>query len=214
MNINSKLKEYIENNIFSVYEKNDQGHNLEHINYVINRSIKFANTIPNINYNIVYTVAAYHDIGHHINPKTHELISAEMMYNDNNLKKFFTDEERKIAKEAIEEHRASSNHEPRSIYGKIISTADRNNTVESCLSRSYSYNRKLHPEYNEEQIFEECHFHLNDKFGENGYAKFFFKDEEYENFLNNIRKLLSDKNGFMEMHKKYIYMLKEKGTIK
>ncbi len=212
MNINSELKEYIEKNIFPVYE-NEQAHNLEHINYVINRSIRFANTIPDINYNIVYTVAAYHDIGHHINPKTHELVSAEMMYNDNKLKEFFTDEERKIIKEAIEDHRASSNHKPRSIYGKIVSTADRNNTVEACLRRSYSYNKKLHPEYDDEQIFEDCHFHLNDKFGENGYAKFFFKDEEYEKFLTDIRTLLSDKNSFMEIHKNYINDLKAKGVI-
>ncbi len=212
MNINSELKEYIEKNIFPVYE-NEQAHNLEHINYVINRSIRFANTIPDINYNIVYTVAAYHDIGHRINPKTHELVSAEIMYNDNKLKEFFTDEERKIIKEAIEDHRASSNHEPRSIYGKIVSTADRNNTVESCLMRSYSYNKKLHPEYDDEQIFEDCHFHLNDKFGENGYAKFFFKDEEYEKFLTDIRTLLSDKNSFMEIQKNYINDLKAKGVI-
>lgn len=214
MDIKSELKEYIENNIFPVYEKNDQGHNLEHISYVINRSIRFANTIPDIDYNIVYTVAAYHDIGHHINPKTHELVSAEMMYNDNRLKEFFTDEERKIIKEAIEDHRASSNHEPRSIYGKIVSTADRNNTVEACLRRSYSYNKKLHPEYDDEQIFEDCHFHLNDKFGENGYAKFFFKDEEYEKFLTDIRTLLSDKNSFIETQKNYINDLKAKGVIK
>lgn len=213
MNIKSELKEYIENNIFPVYEKNDQGHNLEHISYVINRSIRFANTIPDINYNIVYTVAAYHDIGHHINPKTHELVSAEMMYNDNRLKEFFTDEERKIIKEAIEDHRASSNHEPRSIYGKIVSTADRNNTVEACLRRSYSYNKKLHPEYDDEQTFEDCHFHLNDKFGENGYAKFFFKDEEYEKFLTDIRTLLSDKKNFIETQKNYINDLKAKGVI-
>ena len=36
----------------------------------------------------------------------------------------------KIIKEAIEDHRASAKNEPRSIYGKIVSTADRNNTVE------------------------------------------------------------------------------------
>ena len=131
MNINKELKEYIENNIFSEYEKNDKGHNLEHIKYVINRSIKFADTIPDIDYNIVYTVAAYHDIGHHIDPKKHELISAEIMYANDKLKEFFNDEERIIIKEAIEDHRASSKHEPRSIYGKIVSTADRNNTVES-----------------------------------------------------------------------------------
>ena len=214
MKINDKLKEYIEENIFPVYEKNEPAHNIDHIKYVIGRSFKFADTIPNINYDMVYTIASYHDIGHHINPKTHELVSAEIMYNDDKLKAFFTDEERQIIKEAIEDHRASSNHEPRSIYGKIVSTADRNNTVETCLQRSYCYNKKLHPEYDDEQIFEDCHFHLNDKFGENGYAKFFFKDEEYEKFLTDIRTLLSDKDKFIETQKNYINDLKAKGKIK
>ena len=174
MEINNKLKEYIENNIFPMYNKNDQGHNLDHIRYVISRSFKFADTIPGINYGIVYTVASYHDVGHHVNPKKHELVSAKIVYDDDKLKEFFNDEEIMIIKEAIEDHRASSSHEPRSIYGKIVSSADRNNTVEVCLRRSYSYNKKLHPEYNDEQIFEDCHHHLNSKFGENGYANFFF----------------------------------------
>lgn len=214
MKINENLKEYIEENVFPEYSKNEPAHNIEHIKYVINRSFKFADTVPNINYDMVYTIAAYHDIGHHIDPKKHEIISGEIMSKDENLKKFFSVEELKIIKEAIEDHRASSNHEPRSIYGKIVSTADRNNTVEACLRRSYSYNKKLHPEYNDEQIFEDCHFHLNDKFGENGYAKFFFKDEEYENFLKDIRELLSDKNKFIETQKNYINNLKAKGIIK
>ena len=213
MDVSKKLKEYIENNIFPEYEKNDQGHNLEHIKYVINRSIKFADTVPDINYNIVYTVAAYHDIGHHIDPKKHELISAEIMYDDDKLKEFFKDKERIIIKEAIEDHRASSNHEPRSIYGKIVSTADRNNTVEACLRRSYSYNKKLHPEYDDEKIFEDCHYHLNDKFGENGYAKFYFKDEEYEKFLTDIRNILANKDRFIEIQRNYINELKNKGEI-
>lgn len=213
MKISNALEEYIQNNIFPIYNKNDQGHNLEHIKYVINRSIKFADTIPDIDYNIVYTVAAYHDIGHHIDPKKHELISAEIMYADDKLKEFFNDEERIIIKEAIEDHRASSKHEPRSIYGKIVSTADRNNTVESCLRRSYSYNKKLHPEYNDEQIFEDCHYHLNDKFGENGYAKFYFKDEEYEKFLTDIRDILANKDRFIEIQRRYINELKNNGVI-
>ena len=213
MKINENLKKYIEENVFPEYSKNEPAHNIEHIKYVISRSFKFADTVPNINYNMVYTIAAYHDIGHHIDSKRHEMISGEIMSKDENLKKFFSKEELNVIKEAIEDHRASSDHEPRSIYGKIVSTADRNNTVESCLRRSYTYNKKLHPEYNDEQIFEDCHFHLNDKFGENGYAKFFFKDEEYEKFLTDIRKLLSDKNKFIETQKNYINELKAKGVI-
>ena len=214
MKINNELKEYIESNIFPVYSKNDQGHNLDHIKYVINRSIRFANTVPDINYNIVYTVAAYHDIGHHIDPKKHEIISAQMMYNDAKLKEFFSDEERIVIKEAIEDHRASSDHEPRSIYGKIVSTADRNNTVEACLRRSYTYGKRLEPNSTDEELYERAHKHLNLKFGENGYAKFYFKDEEYEKFLSEIRALLADKNKFIETQKNYINELKSKGIIK
>ena len=213
MQINEDLKKYIEENIFPEYSKNEPAHNIEHIKYVISRSFKFADTVPNINYNMVYTIAAYHDIGHHIDPKRHEIISGEIMSKDENLKNFFSEEELIVIKEAIEDHRASSDHEPRSIYGKIVSTADRNNTVEACLRRSYTYNKKLHPEYDDEKIFEDCHFHLNDKFGENGYAKFFFKDEEYEKFLKDIRELLSDKKRFIETQKNYINELKIKGVI-
>lgn len=214
MKINNKLKQYIEENVFPEYKKNDRGHDLEHIKYVINRSIKFADTIPDINYDIVYTVASYHDIGHHINPKLHEIISAEIMYKDDNLKEYFSDEERLIIKEAIEDHRASSDHEPRSIYGKIVSTADRNNTVEACLRRSYTYGKRLEPTATDEELFERAHKHLNLKFGEDGYAKFFFKDEEYEKFLHDIRELLADKSNFIKTQRDYINELKQKGEIK
>ena len=213
MEINNELKEYIENNIFPVYQNNESAHNIEHIKYVIERSFKFAESVPDINYNIVYTVAAYHDIGHYIDPKRHEIISGEIMSKDENLKRFFSDEELKIIKEAIEDHRASSDHEPRSIYGKIVSTADRNNSVESCLRRSYTYGRRLEPNFTDEELFERAYKHLNMKFGENGYAKFFFKDEEYEQFLKDIRKLLSNKDNFINTQREYINELKKKGVI-
>lgn len=213
MEINANLKKYIEENIFPVYEKNEKAHGIEHIKYVIERSFKFAKEIPNADLNIVYTVAAFHDIGHHIDPKKHEIISAKMMYDDENLKDYFNEQERLMIKEAIEDHRASANHEPRSVYGKIVSTADRNNSVKSCLKRSYCYNKKLHPEYSDDQIFLDCHFHLQDKFGEKGYAKFFFKDESYETFLSEIRELLQDKEKFIKVQREYIEKLKEIGEI-
>lgn len=210
MEINSELKKYIENNIFPEYSKNEPSHNIEHIKYVINRSLKFANTIENINYDMVYTIAAYHDIGHHIDSKKHEIISAEIMSKDKNLEKYFSNDELKIIKEAIEDHRASAKNEPRSIYGKIVSTADRNNTVEDCFKRSYLHRKKLSPDVSEEEIFEEAYNHLNNKFGENGYAKFFFEDEEYEKFLKEIRELLKNKKLFIETQRAYINKLKGK----
>ena len=213
MEINDDLKDYIEKNIFPEYSKNEPAHNIDHIKYVINRSFKFAYTLPNINYNMVYTIAAYHDIGHHIDSKKHEIISGEIMSKDEKLKKFFSEEELKIIKEAIEDHRASAEYEPRSIYGKIVSTADRNNTVEACLRRSYTYGKKLEPDSTDEELFERAYKHLKMKFGENGYAKFFFKDEEYENFLKEIRELLLDKEKFIHTQRTYINELKNQGVI-
>ena len=56
MQINKKMRKYIEDNIFPSYVKNDQGHNLEHIKYVIDRSIKFASQVNDIDYNMVYVI--------------------------------------------------------------------------------------------------------------------------------------------------------------
>ena len=213
MKIKEDLKKYIEENIFPEYAKNDLGHNIKHIQYVIDRSFKFADTVPNVNYDIVYTVAAYHDIGHHIDSKRHEIVSGEIMSKDENLKRFFSADELKIIREAIEDHRASADHEPRSIYGKIVSTADRNNTVESCLKRSYTYGRKLNPEATDAELFDRAYEHLKIKFGENGYAKFFFKDDVYEKFLKDIRDLLSDKDNYIKTQRDYINKLKENGEL-
>jgi len=206
--INNELRKHIETKVFPEYEKNEPTHNLGHIKYVIDRSFKFAQGVPDINYDIVYVIAAYHDIGHHIDPKRHEIISAEIMQKDKKLNDFFSKDELKTIQEAIEDHRASSDHEPRSIYGKIVSTADRNNSVESCLERSYFYGRRLHPEYSDDELFDRAYEHLKLKFGENGYAKFFFKDKEYEKFLSDIRKLLSDKKKFIETQREHIKSIK------
>ena len=40
MIIDSELKIYIENNIFPKYERNEKGHQIDHINYVINRCLE------------------------------------------------------------------------------------------------------------------------------------------------------------------------------
>lgn len=86
MNINKKLQEYIEKNIYPEYDKNEKGHSIDHIKYVIKRSFELVNENGlDVNLDMVYTIAAYHDIGHHIDSKTHEIVSANIMIKDNNL---------------------------------------------------------------------------------------------------------------------------------
>ena len=198
MEINKELQKYIEENIFPVYSKNDLGHNLSHIKYVIKRSLNFARQLDEINLDMVYTIASYHDIGHHINPKEHEIVSAKILYNDENLKNFFNEDEILIMKEAVEDHRASSKTEPRSIYGKIVSSADRNTSVDSSLKRTYQYRLKNRNNLSLECIIDDSRNHLLNKFGPNGYAreKMFFIDDEYDNYLRDITFLCENKEDF------------------
>lgn len=124
--INPNLKQYIQNLIEYHYDLNDKGHRIEHAEYVINRSISFASQIEKINYDMVYVIAAYHDVAHHIDAKNHETLSVKLLREDEKLKEFFNDEQIKIMSEAVEDHRSSMETEPRSVYGKIVSSADRN----------------------------------------------------------------------------------------
>lgn len=209
MEINEELKKYIEGNVFPEYEKNEKGHGIDHIKYVINRSFELVKDNDlDVNLDMVYVIAAYHDIGHHIDSKTHEIISADIMSKDKNLSNFFSEDELVTIKEAIEDHRASSKSEPRSIYGMIVSSADRNNTVEDCLRRTYTYGKKLNPDASDEELFLRAYDVLVNKFGEKGYAKFFFKDKQYEEFLKKLRELLKDKENYISTQREYIRKLK------
>ena len=206
MKLNQELVNYVENNIFPSYKKNDLGHNLDHIKYVINRSLKFAGGVNDINYDMVYVIASYHDIGHYIDAKNHEKISADMLFEDINLRKFFTEEQITIMSEAVYDHRASLFGEPRSIYGKIVSSADRNILVEVPLKRTYAYRVKHSPSATLDEIIEESRQHIMDKFGKKGYAteKMYFEDLDYKKFLEEISALAEDeaefKRRFMEVN--------------
>ena len=194
MSINNDLKQYIEENIFPSYAKNDLGHNLDHIHYVLERSLKFANMVPDINYQMVYVIAAYHDIGHYIDAKNHEKVSSEMILQDQNLLNWFSEEEIQIMSDAVYDHRASLDKEPRSIYGKIVSSADRNTTIDLALKRTYEYRIKHSLNASLDEIIEESRLHLINKFGKDGYAreKMYFPDEEYDEFLDDMIALTSD----------------------
>ncbi len=196
--IREELKNYIENEIFKSYEKNDDAHKLDHIMYVIDRSFMFASRVHDINMEMVYVIAAYHDIGHYIDAENHEKVSGKMLLEDKNLRKFFSEEEIKMMSEAVSDHRASSKNEPRSIYGKIVSSADRNVLIEVPLKRTYSYRKKHSPNLSLDEIIEESRLHLLDKFGKNGYAttKMYFEDEDYKKFLEDITELASNKEEF------------------
>ena len=143
-------------------------------------------------------------ITHYINAKNHEKISADILFNDKNLKKFFNDEQIKIMAEAIQDHRASMNGIPRNIYGKIVSSADRNTSIEIILKRTYAYRIKHSPDETIDNIIEDSRQHIINKFGKNGYSKekIYFEDIDYKIFLKKIIELTENKDKFKKIYMK------------
>ena len=202
--INQELVKYIESEIFPLYNRNEEGHGIGHIKTVIKRSLKLAKNYD-VNLNMVYVIASYHDRGHYIDRKKHEIISAEMFMKDEKIRKWFTTEQINTIKEAIEDHRASSNHEPRTIYGRIVSTADRTIIdIDNTIRRSYSYGKRNYVGLSEEEQIERVYQHLTEKYGENGYAKVYLEDKEFDESIKKLRQALSNKEEFIKRVKRVV----------
>lgn len=198
--VNEELINHINQNVFPVYEKNDKGHGMKHIRQVIARSFELVSENNlDVDMNMVYTIAAYHDIGRKSerDKDNHEEISAEMMREDLELAKYFSEDKLKLIEEAIVDHRASLEYEPRSIYGKIVSSADREIFVDAMLERSYFFQKNKHPEADKAGVIEYSYKKLNSKYGKDGYAKMYFKDKKYENFIYEMQSLLENKDEFI-----------------
>lgn len=202
--LNEELVEYIEKKIFPLYDRNEFAHGINHIKTVIRRSLELADGYD-VDFNIVYTVAAYHDLGHFIDRKRHEIISAEIFMKDENIKRWFSDEQRLVIKEAIEDHRASCNHVPRTIYGKIVSTADRTIVdIDNTIKRSYTYGKKNYIGLSEEEQFDKVYEHLVEKYGERGYAKVYLKEKEFDEAVSKLRQALENREEFIERVKRVV----------
>ena len=196
--INSELLKYIKEDIFKVYDLNGVAHNIDHIKYVLERAFEISKQYDGLDYNILFTAVSYHDIGDHIDRKTHEIISANWMWNDENLDKFFNKEQKKTIKEAIEDHRASNKNVPRNIYGKILASADKNVDVNIFLERTLAFGLEHYKELSIPQQIDRAYEHASDKYGKNGYAvdKFYVKDDKYSIYLNELQNLIENKSEF------------------
>ena len=203
--LNPEIVDYIENEIIPRYGKT-AGHRDGHIRQVIDRSLVFAKQVGSskINLDMCYVIAAFHDLGRLVDDETHEIISAKMLRDDPELPKYFSPAEIETMAEAVEDHRASNKHDPRSIYGKIVSSADRNTKPEVMLKRCYEKIRADYPDETEDEIIERVRVVLRGKYGgREGYAakKMYFKDPAFEAGLDKIEKLTRDPIAFRQNFK-------------
>ena len=201
MDLNENIVKYIEEKIFPQYDTNIGGHGIEHVKNVINRSFELNELFHlNLNPNMVYVIAAFHDMGYKVDPENHEQVSADIFYQDEVMKYFFSDEDRQIIYEAIIDHRASLEYEARSVYGKLVSSADRAIDIDIALWGIILFQRDKHKDENlsDLDIIEYAYKKLASKYGKGGYAKMYFPDQKYQDFLNSMQKLVADKEKFIE----------------
>jgi len=195
MKVKVDIINYIEKNILPQYGDFDKAHNLNHINRVIENSLEIARSYP-VDINLIYVIAAYHDIGMPKGRKDHGNHSAEILLEDRNLDKWFSGDERTLMAEAIEDHRASLGHEPRSIYGKIVADADNDLEYRSILMRCLWHSLAHFPGHDKDTHFDRIFNHMIDKYGENGYLKTWLNSEHDMRSLSEIRhKLTNDRKG-------------------
>ena len=74
--------------------------------------------------------------------------------------------------QAVEDHSSHLSYEPRSIYGKIVADADRNNSTYLVFSRPIKYGIKHEPYRDRESHIDRVYEFVNEKFGRNGYVKY------------------------------------------
>lgn len=195
--MNKELVQYIEGNIYPLYSRNDWAHQLWHIEDVVNKSLKLSKNYS-VNLDMVYVVASFHDLGCFISRDNHEDISAHLMEQDPFIQNYFSEEEIKTMKEAIIDHRGSLEYEPRSIYGKIISSADRFVTIEGIMRSTHSYTLEFLPEVSWEEMIETSYRYIKKKYGKGGYAKSYIPNSDYDHFLKEVERYLNNKKLFSE----------------
>jgi len=189
--VDESLKDYIETNILPLYDDFDAAHQRNHVEMVMEQSLAIASDFD-VDINMVYTIAAYHDTGMTENRKTHHLVSGKIVREDMWLRDWFSENQIETIAQACEDHRASSEHEPRSIYGKIVAEADRFIDPDTIILRTVQYGLANYPELDKEGHWQRTLGHLHKKYAEGGYLKLWFENSPNVARLNTLREIIKD----------------------
>lgn len=185
------LQAYIEQTILPQYDAFDGGHQRDHAETVISESLQLARE-HQADEQMAYAIAAYHDVGLSIDREKHHIHSGEIMLADKTLRQWFTEEQLLVMRDAVEDHRASSNHPPRTIYGAIVAEADRQMDPLTVIHRTMAYSKKLLPEGDFESLYARSKEHLMDKYAEGGYMHLWLNSKRNMQGLAELRTIIHD----------------------
>lgn len=186
------LYEYIEEHILPRYADFDKGHQRDHAESVIQESMVLAKE-HGADLDMVYTIAAFHDLGLEVNRELHHIHSGEILMADPILPQFFTKEQLCTMRDAVEDHRASSKNAPRTIYGAIVAEADRHIDPETILRRTLQFGMKQNPNADFEWHFERAYEHMLEKYADGGYMRLWLHSKRNIEGLTALRAIIDDK---------------------
>ena len=188
--VNLEIMQFAEREILPRYNAFDRAHNISHATRVINTSLKLARQMG-ADEDMAYIVAAYHDLGLEGPRAVHHITSGKILSSDARLKKWFSAEQLKIMKEAVEDHRASASHAPRSIYGRIVAEADRELHPDIVMRRTIEYGLDHYPEKSREEHYQRFAEHLNNKYSDSGYIHLWVSGSPNEQYLKDLRDIIN-----------------------
>ena len=195
--VKTSIITYIEQEILPRYDHFDAAHKRNHAEEVIERSLALAEHYD-VNEDMVYAIAAYHDTGLCEGRDAHHLVSGSIIRKDMKLREWFNEEQIETMAQAAEDHRASSGHEPRSIYGKIVAEADRLISPEKVIRRTIQFGLDHHPELDKEGQYQRFREHLLEKYSDTGYLRLWIPESDNAVRLEELRKIIRDENRMRE----------------
>ena len=200
--VNQEISDYLELEIIPLYDHFDKAHQRDHVRMVIRQSMELAAQME-VDADMVYVIAAYHDVGLCEGRDRHHLVSAQMLLEDAVLRKWFTESQLQTMAEAVQDHRASSDHAPRSIYGRIVAEADRFIDPETIVRRTVQYGLEHYPELDKAGHYERTVQHLHEKYGRDGYLKLWFSESPNAKRLELLRQIIDDEPQLRRFFNEY-----------
>ena len=197
--ISPALQTYVEQQIIPRYAHFDKAHREEHVRMVIAQSMKLAAEMPELDRDMVYAIAAFHDLGLVNGREYHHIDSGKILAADEFIHTHFTPEQIAVMVEAVEDHRASNQSAPRSQYGLVVAEADRFIDPETIVRRTIQYSLAHYPELDREGHYRRSAQHIREKYGPEGYLKIWIPWSDNAARLDRLRQLFADEPQFLRL---------------
>lgn len=189
----AELEKYIYTEIVPKYAAFDDAHKEDHALTVINQALHLAEGCQgHVDKAVLLAAAACHDLGLINGRDRHHLDSGIIIREDKRLREWFCDEEIETIAQAAEDHRASGEGEPRSIYGKIVAEADRVIDGETIIRRTVQFGFKHYPGLDRDGHIARAISHLHEKYGRGGYLKLWIPWSDNAARLAELQDLIAD----------------------